>query len=88
VPTGDEKTCPARYEGIDAGQNVHQIAKLLFDGLTDLADARPLLLGHGQRLLPGFLAVRTRLEDKGFSDLRVYLVNQLVGHFSCLTENA
>ena len=62
------------------------MAKLLFDGLSDLADARPLVLGHGQKLLPGFLAVRSRLEAKGITDLRVHRIYQLLGDLSCLTE--
>ena len=86
VPTGYKKTCHASDQGIDAGQFVLQMAKLLLDGLSDLADARPLLLGHGQKRLPGFLAMRTRLESKVISDLRVHRINQFLDDLSCLIE--
>jgi hypothetical protein len=62
------------------------MAKLLLDGFADLADARPLLLGHSKELLPSLLAVCAGLLAKGLSDLRMHRVNQLLGDFTCLIE--
>jgi hypothetical protein len=62
------------------------MAQLQLNSLTDLADARSLLLGHEQKLLPCFLAVRTRLMAKRISDLRMHRINQLRHDLPCLVE--
>jgi hypothetical protein len=45
VPAGREKRGTAGVQGINARQIALRMAKLLLDGLTDLVDARSLLLG-------------------------------------------
>ena len=81
-----KKAATASDQGINAGQIPLQMAQLLLNGLADLADARPLHLGHGQKLLSGFLAVRAWLIAKGFSDMRMHLINQLFGDLPGLIE--
>ena len=46
VSTGCEKTCPTSDQVVNSGQIALQMAKLLFVGHTDLADARSLLLSN------------------------------------------
>jgi hypothetical protein len=44
------------------------MGELLFDGLANLVDARPLLLGNSKKLLSGFPAMRARLSSEPISD--------------------
>jgi len=62
------------------------MGELLFDGLTNLVDARPLLLDNSKKLLSGFPAMHARLSSEPISDRRMHLVNQLLRHFSGLIE--
>jgi hypothetical protein len=59
-----------------------QMTELLLDDLADLVDPRLLFLAHGEKLLSGFLSVRTWLRAKSFPDWRVYRVNQSLCHLS------
>jgi len=49
----------------------------LLNNLADFIDMESILLGHGQKLLIDFYAMRTRLILKAFSDPRMYCTNQL-----------
>jgi hypothetical protein len=60
------------------------MGELLFDGLANLVDARPLLLGNSKKLLSGFPAMRTRLGSEPISDRRMHRVNQLLRDLSGL----
>ncbi len=62
------------------------MAELLLDGFTDLADARPLLFGNRQKLLPGLFAVCARLMPKGISNMSVHRINQCLGDFPGFIE--
>jgi hypothetical protein len=62
------------------------MGELLFDGLANLVDARPLLLGNSKKLLSGFPAMRARLSSEPISDRRMHRVNQLLRNFSGLIE--
>jgi hypothetical protein len=60
------------------------MGELLFVGLANLVDARPLLLGNSKKLLSGFPAMRARLSSEPISDRRMHRVNQLLRDFSGL----
>jgi hypothetical protein len=60
------------------------MGELLFDGLANLVDARPLLPGNSKKLLSGFPAMREWLSSEPISDWRMHRVNQLLSHFSGL----
>ena len=86
MPACGKKAATASDQGINTGQIPLQMAQLLLNALANLVDARPLLFGHCKKLLPGFLAMRTRLIAKAFSDLRMHCVNQLLRDLSGLIE--
>jgi hypothetical protein len=60
------------------------MGELLFDGLANLVDARPLLLGNSKKLLYGLPEMRARLSSKPISDRRMHRVNQLLRDLSGL----
>ena len=60
------------------------MGELLFDGLANLVDARPLLLGNNKQLLSGIPAIRARLSSEPISNRRMHRVNQLLRNFSGL----
>lgn len=62
------------------------MGELLFDGLANLVDARPLLLGISKKLLSGIPAMRARLSSEPISDRRMHRVNQLLRHLSRFIE--
>jgi hypothetical protein len=86
MPTCRKKRATAGDQGINAAKIPLQMPQLLLNGLADLADARSLFLGHGQKLLPGFLAMCSRLIAKGCSDLRMHRINQLLRDLPGLIE--
>jgi hypothetical protein len=61
------------------------MGELLFDGLANLVDARPLLIGS-KKLLSGFPAMRAWLSSEPISSRRIHRVNQLLRNFSGLIE--
>jgi hypothetical protein len=44
------------------------MGELLLDGLANLIDARPLLLGYSKKLLSDFPAMRVRLGSEPISE--------------------
>jgi hypothetical protein len=61
------------------------MGELLFDGLPNLVDARPLLIGS-KNLLSGFPAMRARISSESISNRQMHRVNQLLRNFSGLIE--
>ena len=86
VPTGRKKACPTTDQGVDAGQIALQVARLLLDGHTDPVDSRLLLLGHSQKLPPGFIAMCTGLIANSISNLQIHRINQSLGDLSFIIE--
>jgi hypothetical protein len=62
------------------------MGELLFDGLANLVDASPPLLGNSKKMLSGIPAMRARLSSEPISDRRMHRVNQLLRNFSGLIE--
>ena len=73
VPTGRKKACPTTDQGVDAGQIALQVVRLL-------------LLGHSQKLPPGFIAECTGLMANSISNLSIHHINQSLGDLSCTIE--
>jgi hypothetical protein len=86
MPSCRQKGATAGDQGINTSQIPFQMAQLLSNGLADLGNARSLLLRHGEKLLPGFLAMCSRLIAKGCSDLRMHRINQLLRDLPGLIE--
>jgi hypothetical protein len=81
-----KKAATAGDHGINACQIPLQVAKLLLNGLADLVNPWPLLLGNSKKLLPHFSAVCARLMAKIFLDLIMHGMDQDLDHLSCFIE--
>ena len=81
-----QEACHHKRSRHEYCQDPLQIAQLLLNGLADLGNPRSHFLSHGQMLLPGFLAMCSRLIAKGCFDLRMHRINQLLRDFSGFIE--
>jgi len=86
VSSCGQKAGTASDQGINTAKIPIKMAELLLDRSSNLADGRALLLCHCQKLLTGFLSMRTWLLAKRSSDRRMHRVNQFFCNFSGFVE--